>query len=103
MNYCVGSVFILTLFSQLFYFLYSEGNLIMDYKDYIESNANVMLGKPIVKGTRITVALILKKLSEGATPEELIEAYPNLTFASISAVLAYASDIVSNETIIPAA
>ena len=75
----------------------------MDYKDYIESHANVMLGKPVVKGTRITVALILKKLSEGATSEELIEAYPNLTFASISAVLAYASDIVSNETIIPAA
>jgi uncharacterized protein (DUF433 family) len=75
----------------------------MDYKDYIESNADVMLGKPVVKGTRITVALILKKLSEGATAEELVEAYPNLTLASISAVLAYASDIVSNETIIPAA
>lgn len=75
----------------------------MNYKDYIESNADVMLGKPVVKGTRITVALILKKLSEGATSEELVEAYPNLTLASISAVLAYASDIVSNETIIPAA
>jgi uncharacterized protein (DUF433 family) len=75
----------------------------MDYKDYIESNANVMLGKPVIKGTRITVALILKKLSEGATPTELVEAYPNLTLASISAVLAYASDIVSNETIMPIA
>jgi uncharacterized protein (DUF433 family) len=70
----------------------------MDYKDYIESHANVMLGKPVIKGTRITVALILKILSEGATPEELVEAYPNLTFAAISAVLAYASDIVSNGT-----
>lgn len=75
----------------------------MDYKDYIESNADVMLGKPVVKGTRITVALVLKKLSEGASPEDLIEAFPNLTLVSISAVLAYASDIVSNETIIPAA
>ena len=75
----------------------------MDYKDYIESNSDIMLGKPVVKGTRITVALVLKKLSEGATSEELVEAYPNLTLASISAVLAYASDIVSNETIIPAA
>jgi uncharacterized protein (DUF433 family) len=65
--------------------------------DYIESNANVMLGKPIVKGTRITVALILKKLSEGATAEALVEAYPDLTPASISAVLEYASDITSNE------
>jgi uncharacterized protein (DUF433 family) len=75
----------------------------MNYKDYIESNADVMLGKPIVKGTRITVALVLKKLSEGASPEELIEAYPNLTLVSISAVLAYASDMAANETIIPAA
>ena len=75
----------------------------MDYKDHIESNADVMLGKPVVKGTRVTVALILKKLSEGATPEQLVEAYPNLSPTSISAVLAYASDIVANETIIPAA
>jgi uncharacterized protein (DUF433 family) len=75
----------------------------MDYKDYIESNAAVMLGKPVVKGTRITVALILKKLSEGASPEDLIAAYPNLTLVSINAVLAYASDVVSNETVIAAA
>jgi uncharacterized protein (DUF433 family) len=75
----------------------------MDYKDYIESNADVMLGKPVVKGTRITVALVLKKLSEGASPEDVVEAYPNLTLTSISAVLAYASDMAANETIIPAA
>ena len=75
----------------------------MDYKDHIESNANVMLGKPVVKGTRITVALILKRLSEGASVEDLILAYPNLTAVSISAVLAYASDVVSNETLIAAA
>lgn len=75
----------------------------MNYKDYIESNADVMLGKPVVKGTRITVALVLKKLSEGASAEDLITAYPSLTLASINAVLAYASDMVSNETVIPAA
>lgn len=75
----------------------------MDYKDYIESNADIMLGKPVVKGTRITVGLVLKKLSEGASPEDLITAYPNLTHTSISAVLAYASDVISNETIIAAA
>jgi uncharacterized protein (DUF433 family) len=75
----------------------------MDYKEYIESNADVMLGKPVVKGTRITVALILKKLSEGASPDDLIAAYPNLTLLSINAVLAYASDVVSNETVIAAA
>jgi len=62
-----------------------------------------MLGKPLVKGTRITVALVLQKMSEGASVEDLILAYPDLTPVSISAVLAYASDVVSNETLIAAA
>ena len=75
----------------------------MDYREYIESNADVMLGKPVVKGTRITVALVLSKLSEGATADDIITAYPDLTHNSINAVLAYASDVVSNETIIAAA
>ena len=74
----------------------------MDYKDHIESNADVMLGKPVIKGTRVTVALILKKLSEGASAEDIIQAYPNLTNESVSAALAYASDVVSNETLIAA-
>jgi uncharacterized protein (DUF433 family) len=75
----------------------------MDYREYIESNADIMLGKPVVKGTRITVSLVLQKLSEGGTSEDIIAAYPNLTQASINAVLAYASDVVSNETVIAAA
>jgi len=62
----------------------------MDYKDYIESNANIMLGKPVIKGTRITLALVLKKLSEGAPADDIILAYPNLTHNTVSAsVLAY--------------
>jgi Uncharacterized conserved protein len=75
----------------------------MNYKDYIESNVEIMLGKPVVKGTRITVALILKRMSEGASADGLIAAYPNLTHASITAVLAYAADVVANETVIAAA
>ncbi len=74
----------------------------MDYKDHIESNADVMLGKPVIKGTRITVAIILKKLSEGASAADIVAAYPNLTPDSVSAALAYASDVVSNETLIAA-
>jgi uncharacterized protein (DUF433 family) len=75
----------------------------MDYKDYIESNADVMLGKPVIRGTRIAVGWVLKRLSEGASFEDLIVAYPDLTQAAIHAVLAYASDVVSNETVIAAA
>ena len=75
----------------------------MIYTDYIESNASVMLGKPIIKGTRITVALILKKLSEGATLSQLLTAYPSLSTEAVSAALAYASDVISNETVIAVA
>jgi uncharacterized protein (DUF433 family) len=75
----------------------------MLYTDYIESNAGVMLGKPVIKGTRITVALILKKLSEGATQQQLLAAYPSLSEAAINAALAYASDVISNETVIAVA
>ncbi|HVI43486.1 MAG TPA: DUF433 domain-containing protein [Chitinophaga sp.] len=75
----------------------------MDYTKYIESNSDIMLGKPVVKGTRITVGLILQRLSEGATIQDLITAYPNLTETSINAALAYASDVISNETIIAVA
>lgn len=75
----------------------------MIYTDYIESNASVMLGKPVIKGTRITVALILKKLSEGATQLQLLTSYPALSEAAINAALAYASDVISNETVIAVA
>jgi uncharacterized protein (DUF433 family) len=75
----------------------------MVYTDFIESNADIMLGKPVVKGTRITVSLILKKLSEGASFGDLLAAYPNLKEADINAVLAYASDVISNEMVIAVA
>lgn len=73
---------------------------IMNYTSYIESNPDVMLGKPVIKGTRIAVELIIKKLSEGASQTQLLEAYPSLTINDILASLAYASEVISNETII---
>lgn len=72
----------------------------MDYTKYIESRPDVMLGKPIIKGTRITVELIIQKLSEGASHQQLMEAYPSLTSQSILAALDYASEVISNETLI---
>lgn len=75
----------------------------IDYRNHIESNSSIMLGKPVIKGTRLTVELILQKLSEGATVPQLINAYPSLKANDILAVLAYASDIVSNETILAVA
>ena len=72
----------------------------MKFQDYIESNHTIMLGKPVIKGTRITVELILKKLSEGASASQLIDMYPSLNNEQINACLAYASDVISNELIL---
>ena len=57
--------------------------------DRIEINPKVMLGKPVICGTRIPVELILRKLSEGATTADLLDAYPRLTKEDIQAALSY--------------
>jgi len=69
----------------------------MDYKERITSDPDIMLGKPVIKGTRITVELILRKLSEGMVIEELLEAYPHLTKEDIFAALSYSADVISQE------
>jgi uncharacterized protein (DUF433 family) len=68
--------------------------------DRIEINSDVMLGKPVIRGTRIPVELILRKLSEGATEADLLDAYPRLTREDIRAALAYAADSLAHETIL---
>jgi uncharacterized protein (DUF433 family) len=63
----------------------------------ITVNPDVMLGKPVVRGTRITVELILRKLGEGATERDLLEAYPQLTKEDIQAAITYAADTLAHE------
>ncbi len=65
----------------------------------IEIDPNVMLGKPVVRGTRIPVELIIRKLSEGLTEEDLFDAYPRLQKEDIQAALAYAADSLAHEVI----
>jgi uncharacterized protein (DUF433 family) len=72
----------------------------MNYREHITSNSKVMLGKPCIKGTRITVELILEKLSDGMTIEKFIESYPHIHREDILAALAYAADMVANEAMI---
>lgn len=67
------------------------------YQERITARPDVMLGKPCVKDTRLTVELILTKLSEGATHAELLEAYPRLTALDILAVLDYAAALVQRK------
>jgi uncharacterized protein (DUF433 family) len=66
----------------------------------IEINPQVMLGKPVIRGTRIPVELLVRKLSEGAAEADLLDAYPRLTEADIQAALAFAADSLAHETII---
>ena len=73
-----------------------------DYRSYIDSDPAIMLDKPCIKGTRITVELILKKLSEGYSVEELVDNYTSLDRTKILACTAYAADMMSNETLISA-
>lgn len=68
--------------------------------DRIEVNPAVMLGKPVIRGTRVPVELILRKLSEGATETDLLDAYPRLSKADIQAALAYAASSLAHETIL---
>ena len=68
----------------------------------ISANPAVMMGKPCIKGTRITVELILRKLGAGRTFADLLEAYPHLTEDDLRAALAFAADYMQHETIIAA-
>ena len=68
--------------------------------DRIEIDPAVMLGKPVIRGARIPVELVIRKLSEGATEADLLDAYPHLTQADIQAALAYAADSLAHETIL---
>lgn len=62
-------------------------------------NPEVMVGKPIIRGLRITVEQILKALASGITPEELLEDYPELEKEDIQAALIYASELVHEEQV----
>jgi uncharacterized protein (DUF433 family) len=72
----------------------------MNLADRIEANSEVLLGKPVSKGTRVPVELVLRKLSEGANVGELLEAYPHLVKEDIQAALAYAAASVALEEMV---
>jgi len=64
----------------------------IDYKEYIEVDTEIRFGKPVIKGTRITVYDVLSWLASGTTHEEIISNFPQLTKKQILACLAYAAN-----------
>ena len=72
-----------------------------DYQDLIISDPAVMMGKPVVAGTRITVELILEKLAAGESIQQILEAHPRLTEESIRAALAFAARSLRADVVYP--
>ena len=69
----------------------------MDWRERISADANVLVGKPVIKGTRIAVELVLDLLAAGYTPEQIRQQYDHLTVEDIQACLAYAREVVGSE------
>ena len=61
----------------------------------------IMIGKPVIKGTRIPVELIMRLIAQGIAEKEILDDYPHLTKEDIQAVLVYASELLANEEVYP--
>ena len=72
-----------------------------DYRELVVSDPGVMMGKPVIAGTRITVELILGKLAAGETVEQVLEAHPRLNEEAVRAALAFAADALRADVIYP--
>jgi uncharacterized protein (DUF433 family) len=73
----------------------------MEWRDRIVSDPDILVGKPVVKGTRISVELILGWLANGWTHEQILESYPNISREDILAALAFATERLHEEDYIP--
>lgn len=72
-------------------------------ENLIESNPKIMFGKPVIKGTRITVELILEKIGNGETVDQILSSYPHLTREQVLVCVDFARKALSLETVYPTA
>ena len=68
----------------------------MNWEDRIVSDPKVLIGKPTIKGTRLSVAFILERLADGWSEQTILENYPRLTREDLQAIFAYASDCMND-------
>lgn len=71
----------------------------MDWRERIEINPRIMVGKPVIRGTRLTVEFIVELLASGWSHSEIIENYPGITDEDITACLAYAVETLKGERV----
>lgn len=70
----------------------------MDWRQYIHADPEILVGKPVVKGTRLGVGFLLDLLAGGWTEAEILENYPTLTQEALQAIFAFAAEMVSTES-----
>jgi uncharacterized protein (DUF433 family) len=68
----------------------------MNWRNYIETDDNILLGKPVIKGTRISIEHIIKLFASGWTEDQILENYPRLSKESLQAVFSYIQDIMQD-------
>ena len=73
----------------------------MKWEDRITVDPKVLVGKPIIKGTRLAVEFIVELLAEGWTQEQVLKNYPQLTAEDIQAALHYAAEVMKQERVYP--
>jgi uncharacterized protein (DUF433 family) len=73
----------------------------MDWRTRIVSDKDVLLGKPVIKGTRISVEVILELLAEGWAEKQVLESYPNISAEDLKAMFAYLRDGVQQDFYLP--
>lgn len=73
------------------------------WENNIESNPDILYGKPVIKGTRIPVDLLLEKMSNGQNFQEILQSFPDLNENDLYACLAYATSLIRNEINLPLA
>ena len=71
----------------------------MDWRSYIHSDANILVGKPVVKGTRLSVEFLLGLFAAGWTEVQVLESYPTLTSDALKAVFAFAAECMQDEVL----
>jgi len=80
--------------------IFLEVTAAVDWRRHIEVNPNILQGKPVIKGTRIPVSLVLSYLAGGMSVDEILAEHPTLTREAVHACLAYASELVDLEEVI---
>ena len=73
----------------------------MDWRDRVIIDPKILVGKPVVKGTRISVELVVDLLAAGWTQDQILDAYPSLAPEDIRACLSYASELLHAERVFP--